>query len=79
VAKTQGGSTLLRSSAPKPPITGTPQPPSAKKGAYLASSSTQHPADQPVDDKKGADDKEILADPSNLDKKLKISTDLDPK
>jgi hypothetical protein len=29
--------------------------------------------------KKGADDKEILADPSNLDKKLWISTSLDAK
>jgi hypothetical protein len=29
------------------------------------------------DNKKGVDDKEILADPSNLDKKLRISTDLD--
>jgi hypothetical protein len=32
-----------------------------------------------VDDKKGVDDKEILADPSNQDKKLWISTGLDPK
>jgi hypothetical protein len=33
-----------------------------------------------VDDKKkGADDKEILANPSNPDKKLQISIDLDPK
>jgi hypothetical protein len=29
--------------------------------------------------KKGADDKEILADPSNPDKKLRISKDLSPK
>jgi hypothetical protein len=27
----------------------------------------------------GADDKEVLVDPSNLDKKLQISTDFDPK
>jgi hypothetical protein len=36
-----------------------------------------------VDDKEkgtaGAEDKKILADPSNLDKKLWISTGLDPK
>jgi hypothetical protein len=31
------------------------------------------------DKKKGADDKEILADPSNLDKKLWSCTNLDPK
>jgi hypothetical protein len=30
------------------------------------------------DNKKGADDKEILADPSNPYKKLRISIDLDP-
>jgi hypothetical protein len=30
-----------------------------------------------VDDKKGAHDKEILADPNNLDKKLWISIGLD--
>jgi hypothetical protein len=71
VIKTQGGSTPLRSSTPKPSIAGTPQAPSAKKGAFVASPSTQPPADQPMDDKKkGANDKEILADPSNLDKKL---------
>jgi hypothetical protein len=29
--------------------------------------------------KKGADDKEVLVDPSNSDKKLRISTGLDPK
>jgi hypothetical protein len=35
---------------------------------------------QQVDGKrKGADDKEVLVDPSNLDKKLQISTDFDPK
>jgi hypothetical protein len=80
VAKTQSDSTPLRSSTPKPPIVGTPRPPSAKKGAYSASPSTQHPGDQPVGDKKkGADDKEILADPSNLDKKLWSCTNLDPK
>jgi hypothetical protein len=59
---------------------GTPQPPSAKKGIYVASSSNQQPGDQLADDeKKGADDKEILADPSNLNKKLRISISLDAK
>jgi hypothetical protein len=80
VANTQGDSTPLRSSTPKPPITGTPRPPSTKKGAYSTSPSIQHPANQSVDNKKkGADDKEILADPSNPDKKLWISTNLSPK
>jgi hypothetical protein len=75
VAKTEGGSNSLRSSMSKPLIIDSPRPPSAKKGTYTASPSTQQPANQPADDtKKGADDKEILADPSNPDKKLRIST-----
>jgi hypothetical protein len=41
VAKTKGGSTPLRSPAPKPPTVGTPLPPSAKKDTYVASSSNQ--------------------------------------
>jgi hypothetical protein len=52
VAKMQGGNTPLRSSVPKPPIIGTPQTPSAKRGAYTDSPSTQHLADQLADDKK---------------------------
>jgi hypothetical protein len=31
------------------------------------------------DKKRGADDKEVPVDPSNLDKKLRISTCLNPK
>jgi hypothetical protein len=51
-----------------------------KEGIYVASTSTQQPADQAADDKKkGADNKEILDDPSNPDKKLQISTCLDAK
>jgi hypothetical protein len=76
----QGGSTPLRSPAPKPLTIGTPQPPSAKKGTCVASPSNQLAAGQPVDaKKKGADNKEASVDPSNLDKKLRISTCLDPK
>jgi hypothetical protein len=40
VAKTQGGSNPLRSSAPKPLAIVTPQPPSTKEGTYAASPST---------------------------------------
>jgi hypothetical protein len=40
VAKTQGGSTPLRSSVPKPLTISTPRPPSAKKGTYAPSPST---------------------------------------
>jgi hypothetical protein len=65
VAKMQGDSTLLRSSESKALITDTSRTPSAKKGAYAASPSTQHPADQPVDDKKkGTNDKGIIAAPA---------------
>jgi hypothetical protein len=80
VARTQGGITLLRSSAPKPPTVHTPRTIATKKGAYTTSTSTQLATDQTVDDKKkGTNNKEILADPSNLDKKLWIHTSLDPK
>jgi hypothetical protein len=66
MGKTQGGSTPLKTSAPKPLIASTPRPPLAKKGTYVASPSDQHPTDQPVDDqKKGADDKEVPVDTNN--------------
>jgi hypothetical protein len=80
VVKTKGGSTSLRSPVPKPPIIGIPLPHSVTKGTCVASTSTQQPVDQPVDDKKkGADNKEILADSSNPDKMLRISTCLNAK
>jgi hypothetical protein len=75
-----GDSTSFKSSAPKPPTIGSPQPPSAKKGTYGASASNQYPADQPADGKKKeADDKEVPVDPSNSDKKLQINTCLEAK
>jgi hypothetical protein len=80
VVKAQGGSTALKSPVPKLLTIGNPRSPSAKKGTYVASSSNQEPTDQSADDKKkGANNKEILADPSNPDKKLRISTCLDAK
>jgi hypothetical protein len=80
VAKTQGSSTPLRSSTPKPLTIGTPRPPLAKKSTYVASTFTQQSTDQSVDDKKkGADDKEIMTDPSNPNKKLRINTCLNAK
>jgi hypothetical protein len=80
VAKTHGGSTPLKLPAPKPLTIGTPRPPSAKKGTYVASTSNQPPVDQQADDKKKReDDKEVPVDPSNLDKKLQISTSLEAK
>jgi hypothetical protein len=42
--------------------------------------SNQPAVDQLTDDKKkGATDKDILVDPNNTDKKLHLSTELDPK
>jgi hypothetical protein len=52
VAKTHDGSTLFKLLAPKPVTIGTPRPPSAKKGTYIASTSNQPPTDQQADDKK---------------------------
>jgi hypothetical protein len=45
----------------------------------LHSTFNQQPADQPVDEKKVAGDKEVLVDPNNLDKKLRISVGLEAK
>jgi hypothetical protein len=73
-------STSFKSPTPKPSTIGSPRPPSAKKGAYGASTSNQQPADQPTDGKKKeVDDKEVPVDPSNSDKKLRISTGLEAK
>jgi hypothetical protein len=57
----------------------SPRPPSAKKGAYGTSTSNQQPVDHPADGKNEADDKEVPVIPSNPDKKLRISTDLEAK
>jgi hypothetical protein len=70
----KGGNTPHKTSASKPPTDSTPRAPVAQKGTYIASASNQPPTDQKVDNKlKGTtaeEDKEILADPSNPDKKL---------
>jgi hypothetical protein len=41
IAKMHGGSTMFKSPAPKPLTIDSPRPPSAKKGAYGASTSNQ--------------------------------------
>jgi hypothetical protein len=80
VAKTHGSSTSFKSPAPKPLTIGSPQPPSAKKGTYGASASNQQHVDHQTDGKKkDSDDKKVLVNPSNLDKKLWISTCLEAK
>jgi hypothetical protein len=80
VAKTHGGSTPIKIAAPKPPTGGTLRPPVEKKSTFMGSISNPPIVDQPVDDKKkGATDKEVLVDPSDTDKKLHLSTELDAK
>jgi hypothetical protein len=49
------------------------------KTTYVASGTNQPPTNQQADDKKWAIDKEVPADPSNPDKKLRISTDIEAK
>jgi hypothetical protein len=82
-AKMQGNNTPCKTLVPKPPTSGTPRAPTAQKGTYVSSTSTQPSADQKVDNKlKGTaakEDMEIPADPNNPDKKLQINLNLDPK
>jgi hypothetical protein len=75
-----GGSTSFMLPAPKPSAIGSPRPPLAKKGVYGASASNQQPADESMNmKKKEADDKKVPVDPSNPDKKLRISMELEAK
>jgi hypothetical protein len=77
VAKTHGGSASFKLPIPKPLTIGSSRPLSAKKGAYDASASNQQPVDQQADGKKKeANNKEVPIDPTNPDKKLRISTSL---
>jgi hypothetical protein len=45
----------------------------------MGSTSNQPITDQPVNDKKGDVDKEVLVDPYDTNKKLCLSTELDAK
>jgi hypothetical protein len=50
------------------------------KGITVAFPSNQPATNQlAAEDKKGPTDKEVVVDPSHADKKLRISTELDPK
>jgi hypothetical protein len=52
----------------------------AKKGTTVTPTSTQCAIDRLVaDERKGAADKEIQVDPSEANKKLRISTELEAK
>jgi hypothetical protein len=80
VAKTHGGGTPARMVTSKPLAGDTPKTPIAKKGTTITTTSTQCVTDQLVaDERNGATDKEIQVDPSNADKKLHISTELEAK
>jgi hypothetical protein len=80
VAKMPSDNTQGKPPVPKPPTNGTPRPPSAKKGTHVALGSNQPPADLQVDNKQyGATHKEVLADPSDPDKKLRVNANLEAK
>jgi hypothetical protein len=80
IAKMHGGSTSMKSPAPKPSTNNSLRSPPSKKGAYGTSTSNQQPANQSVDlKKKEAVDKDVPADLNNSEKKSRVSTGLDIK
>jgi hypothetical protein len=82
VAKTHRGGTLTKAVMPGPSAGGTSKMPVAKQkqGMTVTPASTQRTTDQlVVDEKKGAMDKEIQVDPTDADKKLRISVELEAK
>jgi hypothetical protein len=80
MVKTHRGSTPARTTMPRPATGGTPRSPAAKKVTLVISASNQPAADQTAaDEKKGVIDKEIPVDPSDADKKLRITMELEAK
>jgi hypothetical protein len=80
VAKAHGGSTLIRTAVPKPPAAGTHRPPPEKKNTFMNATSNQPSDDQAMDDeKKGTTDKEVAVDPDDMNKKLRLDTELEAK
>jgi hypothetical protein len=82
VAKTHGGGTPTNTVTPGPSAGGTSKTPVAKQkqGMTVTPASAQCATDQLVaDEKKGATDKEIQVDPTDVDKKLRISAELEAK
>jgi hypothetical protein len=80
MAKIQQGNTPSRIATPGSAAGGTSRSATLTKGITVASPSNQPAANQlAAEDKKGATDKEVAVDPNNADKKLRISTKLDPK
>jgi hypothetical protein len=80
MAKIPQGNTPSRIATPASAAEGASWPATLTKGITVASPSNQPAANQlAVEDKKGATDKEVAVDPNHADKKLHISTELDPK
>jgi hypothetical protein len=82
VAKTHGGGTTAKTVTPGPSTGDTSKTPIAKQkqSMMVTPASTQRTTDQLVaDERKGATDKEIQVDPTDADKKLRISTELEAK
>jgi hypothetical protein len=80
MAKIQQGNTPSRIATPGSAAEGASRPATLTKGITVASPSNQPAANQlAAEDKKGATDKEVAVDPNHADKKLRISTELDPK
>jgi hypothetical protein len=80
VAKTHEGGTPARTVMTGPLARDTPKMPAVKKSTTITPTSTERATDQLMaDERKGAVDKEIQVDPSDADKKLHISTELEAK
>jgi hypothetical protein len=80
VAKLPQGNTPSRIATPALAAEGTSRSATLTKGITVASPSKQPAANQlTTEDKKGATDKEVAVDPNHADKKIHISTELDPK
>jgi hypothetical protein len=72
--------TPSRIATPASAAEGASQPATLTKGITVASPSNQPVPNQlAAEDKKGATNKEVAVDPNHADKKLRISTELDPK
>jgi hypothetical protein len=80
IAKMHGGGTSASTVTPGPVVGDTLKMLVAKKRTTVTPTSTQCTTDQLVaDERNGARDKEIQVDPSDVDKKLRISMELEAK
>jgi hypothetical protein len=79
MVKAHEGTTPIRTGVSKPPDVGTHRPP-PEKNTFVGATSNQPNVDQAVDDKKkGAADKEVVVDPDDTNKKLRLGTELEAK